>query len=380
MPSEPEGGGAPPGNDQGTAPAGPTIILVRLGARGDVVFASPLVGAIRRRHPGARIVWVVEPAAADLIRHHPLLDRVVVWPRGLWAGALKGGRLPTLTREVREFAATLREERAELAVDLHGLLRSAAVARLTGAREVVGLGAREGSALLVDRVIPRDGGDTTRISSEYLHLASELGWDTDDFHCEVHPGPAHRAGADAHRARLGLSQPYAVLAPFTTRPQKHWREERWAPLALRIREEVGLRPVLLGGPDDREAAGRIAAAAALVPPRHFGVGPLVDLVGDTSLGEAAALVQGASLVVGVDTGLTHLGVAMDRPVVALFGSTLPYTHAPGRRVRVLHEPLDCSPCRTRPTCGGAFTCMAMLDVDRVAQAALGVVRGGRGFV
>lgn len=349
---------------------GPTVVLVRLGARGDVVFASPLVRAIRRRHPGARIVWVVEAPSADLVRHNPDIDRVVVWPRESWRGSLVRGRWVRLGRDIRAFVEELRTLEPELAVDLHGLLRSALVARLSGAREVVGLGAREGSRFLVDRVIPRDVGDRTRISSEYLHLATELGWDVSDFRLDIHIGAADRAGAAAHRARVGLAEPWAILAPFTTRPQKHWREDRWAPLALRIREESGLRPVLLGGPGDAVAAARIAGAADAAPRLRGAAGPLVNLVGATSLGEAAALVAGAHLVVGVDTGLTHLGVAAGRPTVALFGSTLPYTHAPGHPLRVLHLPLACSPCRTRPTCDGAFTCMAHLDVERVAEAAL----------
>lgn len=362
-------GGAPPTEDPDiitrSEPVrggeGPTVLLVRLGARGDVVFASPLVRALRRRHPGARIVWVVEPAAADLVRHHPEVDRVVVWPRPTWQGLLRRGRLPTLLRELRAFRTLLRDERPDLALDLHGLVRSALLARLSGAREVVGLGAREGSRLLVDRVIPRDGGDMTRISSEYLHLAEVLGWDTADFRLEVHPGPEARQEAEALRATHGIGTPYAVLAPFTTRPQKHWREERWAPLARRIQEEMGLRPVLLGGPGDRPAAARITDAA--------GSGGVVDLAGATSLGAAAALVEGASLVVGVDTGLTHLGVAMGRSTVALFGSTLPYTRAPGHGVTVLHTAMPCAPCRTHPTCGGAWTCMERLETGMVLEAA-----------
>lgn len=338
------------------------MLLVRLGARGDVVFASPLVRALRRRHPGARIVWVVEPASADLVRHHPEVDEVVVWPRPEWAALLRRGRVGALFRAVRSFRSRLRAEGADLALDLHGLARSAWVARLSGATEVVGLGAREGSRLLVDRVVPRDSGDTSRISSEYLHLAQVLGWDPGDFAPEVHPGPDALREAGELRARHGFEEPYAVLAPFTTRPQKHWREERWGPLADALHRGAGLRPVLLGGPSDREAASRIASAAT---------GPLVDLAGATSLGGAAALVQEASLVVGVDTGLTHLGVAMARPTVALFGSTLPYTHAPGRPVTVLHTPMPCAPCRTRPTCGGAWTCMERLETASVLAAALG---------
>lgn len=358
MEPPPAAWGRPPGEEPS---AGPTVLLVRLGARGDVVFASPLVRALRRRHPGARIVWVVEPAAADLVRHHPEVDRVVVWPRPAWVRLLKGGRLLSLIREVLAFRRLLREERAELAVDLHGLARSAWVARLSGARQVVGLGAREGSRLLVDRVVPRDGGDVLRIASEYLHLAEVLGWDTSAFQPEVHPGTEAREEATTLLAGRGVVDPYVVLAPFTTRPQKHWREERWGPLAEAIHRERGLRPVLLGGPADRAAAARIVAGAP--------EGLVVDLVGATSLGGAAAVVEGASLVVGVDTGLTHLGVATGRPTVALFGSTLPYTHAPGQEVTVLHTSMACAPCRTHPTCGGAWTCMERLEVAAVLAAA-----------
>jgi heptosyltransferase-1 len=107
---------------------------------------------------------------------------------------------------------------------------------------------------------------------------------------------------------------YAVLAPFTTRPQKHWFEDAWQALAPQLIDATGLVPVILGGPADAEAAARIAAA----DPR------IVNLAGQTRLPEAVAAIAHAALLIGVDTGLTHMGTALARPTVAIFGSTCPY--------------------------------------------------------
>src|SRR5690606_23114049 len=123
------------------------------------------------------------------------------------------------------------------------------------------------------------------------------------------------------------------LCPFTTRPQKHWMEERWAPLAGRLREEFGLQAVMLGGPGDRAAAARIEAA-----------GGVVNLAGATTLRQAAAVIRGASLLVGVDTALSHVGTAFEIPTVPLFGSTCPYRETDSPKTIVIYKKLDCSPC------------------------------------
>jgi hypothetical protein len=93
------------------------------------------------------------------------------------------------------------------------------------------------------------------------------------------------------------------------------------------------------------------------------------------------MVEKASLAIGVDTGLTHMAIAFDRPTVTLFGSNIPYTLTPTDRARVIVHWLDCSPCRSNPTCGGAFTCTELITVDQVMETALEVLAnagGGRG--
>jgi heptosyltransferase-1 len=179
-------------------------------------------------------------------------------------------------------------------------------------------------------------------------------------------GEASRAAARSLRETAGLGGPYAVIAPFTTRPQKHWFEARWRELAARLQAELGLAVAMLGGPGDRAAAERIAAG-----------GTIHDFAGRAPLAVSAALIREARLLVGVDTGLTHMGIALEVPTVALFGATRPYLDPATPRAKVLYHPLECSPCRRRPTCGGAFTCMTLHRVDEVLATARGLLETDR---
>lgn len=339
--------------------SGPRILLVRVGAIGDIVFASPLVATFRRAYPNAHIAWLAKPECRSLLAHHPDLDEVIVWPVGEWGNLWRTRRFGALAREAKKFTTLLRSRKFDMAVDLQGLLKSGLLTRLTGAPERIGLGSWEGSDRLMTRVISR-GGNIKRIGSEYLYLAETLGLPADDFAMAVHYGQKDGEFADDLIAREGLSDGYAVLCPFTTRPQKHWFEPRWAELAERLRADMDLPAVLLGGPGDQDAAGRILKGAPHPP---------IDLAGKTSLLQAAALIERSALLVGVDTGLTHMGIAFARPSLMLFGSTCPYLDTTRDNARVLYHRMDCSPCKRKPTCDGAFTCMHAIDVDEVLAAA-----------
>lgn len=347
--------------------------MVRLSARGDVVFSSAMIPALRRTYPDARITWVVEESAQDYVRHNPRLDRVLVLPRRTSVRELRQGRVVEATGRLGAFLGELRSWDYDVALDLQGLMKSALVAYLSGARVRIGLGAAEGSRLLHHRVIPRTGHGYVRPSSEYFHLARTLGLDTGDFAMDVVLGPEDEAGADTALAAAGVEPgEFVALVPFTTRPQKHWFEERWAALAEAIPGATGLRPLVLGGPDDVPAMERIRARVG---------SSVVDLVGRTRLGQAAGVLRRARAVVGVDTGFTHLSLAFQRPTVALFGSTRPYQVTPGVTSRILFRDMACAPCRKHPTCGGDWTCMRRLDVEEVMEALNGVLdqsQGGRG--
>lgn len=338
------------------------ILIIRLSAIGDAVMTSSLLPALRSRWPGAHLAWLAEPQVLDLLRHNPRLDEVIVWPRQRWRRLWRERRFRTLAAEIGAFRRVLRARRYDLVLDAQGLFKSGFLAWLTGAGERIGLGSREGSRIFMTRVIRRESRHP-RICSDYLHLVRELGIEPAGFPMDLVPGKSGRAAAESALAELGVEAGYALVCPFTTRPQKHWVESRWVELVNRMREELAMPVLMLGGPGDVRAANRIA----------MGGNGLHDLAGRTSLDAAMALVEGADLLVGVDTGLTHMGIAFRRPTVALFGSTRPYLDTMTPRAKVLYSGFDCSPCGRRPTCGGAFHCMGHHSVDSVMEACRGVL-------
>ncbi len=335
-----------------------SILIVRLSAIGDIVFASPLIHALRRRYPHARLCWLAQPESRALLECHPELDEVIVWPRGEWSGLWQQRRWGDLWRAVRAFRSQLRGYRFDLALDVQGLMKSGFLTWLSGARERIGLGSREGSHRLMSRVIEK-GGEPRRIGSEYRYLAQQLELPVDDFEMRVGLCEADREHAQALIDEHGLGSGFVAICPFTTRAQKHWFDDAWRSLIERVRRQWDLPVVMLGGPGDRMAARAIGEDRS----------GLVDLTGETSLRQAAALIARAELVVGVDTGLTHMGIAMQRPTLCLFGSTRPYLETGHDNARVIYHALECSPCKRKPTCHGRFDCMRGISADEVMAEA-----------
>jgi len=342
-------------------PDGPRrILVVRTSAIGDIVFASGLAAALRERYPAAHVAWLVEEGFEDLLRAHPAVDEVIGWPRRQWRQLWRSRRYGELLRAMRAFRARLREQRFELVLDLQGLLKSGVLARLTGASRRIGLNSREGSRLLMTDLVAGHG-HIERIGSEYQHLAQALGLRHEPFAPTLQVPASAEANVVALLAAHGLNpNGYALIAPFTTRAQKHWFDDAWRELAGHLRARLGLTAVMLGAPGDRPHAQRLRADTDAI----------VDLTGRTGLGEAMGLVRGARVVIGVDTGLTHMGIAFARPTVALFGSTRPYLDAGRADARVIWLGLDCSPCRRHPTCGGAFTCLRRITPPMVMDEVL----------
>jgi len=332
------------------------ILIIRLSAIGDIVFSSPLIDALKGAYPGADIFWLAESPVVPLLEHHPQLSGVIVWPRKEWRELLSSGRWLALLREIMRFKKRLREYRFDLVIEAQGLFKSAVLAWMTGAVRRVGFESKEPTRALLTERIKKDSGPA--ISSEYRAMAEHLSCGSEPFPMKVCVPPAVRAWAEAFRG----DTPYAAICPFTTRPQKHWPEAHWQALAKALIAR-GWRVVVLGGPADRLSADRIFADV-----------PVEPMVGKATLLESAALVSRADLIIGVDTGLTHMGWAFEVPTIALFGSTCPYRDLGGLRGAVLYKNMACSPCRRNPVCGGTYDCLAELHPDRVLEALAGLVR------
>ena len=326
------------------------VLIIRLSAIGDVVFASPLVAACKRTYPDAEIDWLAEGVTRPLLAGMPDINTVILWPRQEWGDLWRDKRLVALVQAVLLFRAQLRAKKYDLVVDAQGLLKSAFLAWLSGGDERVGFQSKEPNRLFLTRRLQKS--ITDRISSEYLGLAEDLGWDTRDFDLSL-----RLLSSDVERAGVVAgSESYLVVAPFTTRTQKHWTREHWQDLISALVAQ-GRKVACLGGPADREEAQAM-----------LGDLRVENWVGVYPLGVSAALIQGADAVIGVDTGLTHMGIAAGVPTVALFGSTCPYTQTGRDNVRVIYHALPCSPCKRRPTCGGHFDCMGGIRPVEVLDA------------
>jgi len=328
--------------------AQPRILIVRLSALGDIVFTTALLEALRQRFPQAHIAWLAQSGFAGVLQGDPRLDELIAVPKE----DLKSPRaLLGLRRE-------LRRRRYDWVLDGQGLLKSRVLAELAGGTVRIGFASKEPGGFMMHQLLPK-GGNPADISSEYRYLAEQITGQP--------AGPPRLAIAESIRAEVdaaldeqGLAEGFIALCPFTTRPQKHWMEDYWPELAQRLAERGAGPFVLFGGPADRPAAERIAAQ---LPPGS------VNLVGHTRLHQLGAWLQRARLVIGVDTGLTHIGIAVQRPTLALFGSTCPYTGGADSPLTVMYDALSCAPCKRHPTCGGAWTCMRQLTPARVAAAA-----------
>jgi heptosyltransferase-1 len=326
------------------------VLIIRLSAIGDVVFASSLVAACKKKYPEAEIDWLAEGVVRPLLNELPGLNKVILWPRQEWQDLWREKRLFALLSAVATFRRKLRDRNYDLVIDAQGLVKSAFLAWLTGSRQRIGFKSKEPNGMFLTERYEKS--ITPRISSEYLALADTLGWDTSNF--EVVLGLS--ASDDSRATGIAPEGPYVVIAPFTTRPQKHWTHAHWRALIGRL-AAAGHQVACLGGPGDREEA--VALLDGL---------PVLNWVGSYPLGVSAGLVKQAAGVIGVDTGLTHMGIAAGIPTVALFGSTCPYLETGRDNVRVIYHGLPCAPCKRSPTCAGRFDCMVGITADEVMSA------------
>ena len=340
-----------------------SILIIRLSAIGDVVMASGVIPAFRRAFPHAKIDWLVQSECSELLQGTQDLNSVWVWPRKQWSELLRQGKFLRLASEGRSLVKSLRRQKYDLVLDLQGLWKSGVWALLSGGSRRIGLRSSEGGWLTMSEVVA--AGEDTRISSEYRILLEHLGIEADGFGLGL-----QCSREDVHRVRelleaYKVNNPVALICPFTTRPQKHWLESRWSNLAERLESELGFQVLMLGGSSDTKAAKRIQQGSRA---------EIVSLVGKTTLRQSLALIKQANLVIGVDTGLTHMAVLSDIPTVALFGPTKPYLHTDNQQATVLYHPYSCSPCKRSPVCSGEYPCMGEHEVDTVFMKAQNLIR------
>jgi heptosyltransferase-1 len=322
------------------------ILIVRLGALGDIIHAMPAAAALRAAFPDARIDWLVDAKHRAIVDLVTVVDRVVPLERSSVSGWT-------------DVARRLRQVRYDVAIDFQGLLKSAVLARASGASKVIGFSIwhlREKTARpFYSATDSKSGDEAGHVIHKNLHLLRALG-----IHDEriVFPlAPVVSDALDALQHEIGPS-PFALINPGAAWPNKRWPADRFGEVAAFLSEVRRLVPIVVWGPGEELLARAVVAAS----------GGAARLAPPTRLDDLLALARAARLMVSGDTGPLHVATAAGTPTVAIFGPTDPDRNGPWSAADVsLSRYAGCG-CHYDRRCHQAAWCLTDIPVAEVTAA------------
>jgi heptosyltransferase-2 len=326
------------------------ILVIAPSWVGDCMLMQPMLNRLKQRHPDCRIDVLAPPWTAGLLHALPEVSQVITNP--FPHGALQLSARYRLGKQ-------LRAAQYDQAIVLPNSLKSALVpffARIPIRTGFIG----ESRYGLLNDARKLDKAKLPLMVERFSQLAETADGEI--------PRPLLNpklAVSDTQRSEtlkklnLSLDKPVAVFCPGAEYgPAKRWPAAYFAELAQRLHTE-GYAVWLLGSPKDKEHADNIAELCKT---------ECRNLCGKTNLGDAIALLSCAQRVVSNDSGLMHIAAALDRPLIALFGSSSPqFTPPLSDQAQVMQLNLECSPCFKRECPLGHFNCMMQLTPDLVWQ-------------
>ncbi|WP_119154898.1 lipopolysaccharide heptosyltransferase II [Caldimonas tepidiphila] len=342
------------------------ILLVRLDNLGDVVMSTPAFAAVRHTLPQARLTLLASRSGAAALAHVPMLDDVIVydapWSKG--SGAPRG---PESVEADRALIGQLAERRFDAAIIFtvctQSALPAALMCRLAGIPLRLAHARENPYDLLSDWVRDTDSPETgmRHEVARQLALVAAVGLHPRDdalvFRYRVDDVLAARAKLAA--AGGDPMRPYFIVHPGATAPSRRYPAARFGVAAQQIVAATGCQPVFTGGADEQ----------ALVDEAAAGLPGALSLAGQLSLGEFAALLAGAQVLVSNNTGPVHMAAALGTPVVDLYALTNPQ-HTPWKvRSRVLSHDVPCRNCFKSVCPEGHNDCLHKVEPQAVAQAA-----------
>lgn len=329
------------------------ILVVKLSAIGDVIHALPVSYALKETFPDAKVTWVVEPPAYDLLTNNPYIDNIIVFEKKKFKSI--GGFFKNLPA----FSTELKKIKYDVVLDLQGLGKSAAIAYLSGAPLKLGCcNMRELSDWVSKPVCgPNQNG---HIVERYLDVVRALGCKVEKvvFPMVITEKEADLADKLMVQAGMNMKTPYVVLAVGANWPNKRWPTELYAELVDYLYSKEIIPVVIGGGVIDARLIAEINEKAEI---------PAVDLVGKTTLKQLAYIIKNAKAVVGGDTGPMHLAAGLGKPVVMLMGPTDTNRNGPyGQGQNAIEIDLDCKYCWKRE-CGLGKDCLENIRLAQVIE-------------
>ena len=388
------------------------ILFVRLSYIGDILHATPAARWIKEQYPDAKLHWIVTPSMVELLEGNPYVDEIIPWERDEYEAHSKKLHIPTMWRMWWELKAKLEPYKFDVAVDVQGRLITGLVLLASGAPIRLGLGGTKELNWLftnyktkpsTDHVIKRyvevaqllkeavtkqanletplkpvdNGLDTETLHTvsakkmyhmnfyvpSKLHTWAEEQWETIDNHSSLNRGEVEKP------LRVGL-----VLG--TSWATKEWPQEKWYSLIKSLQYRVNF--VCLGGPKEATQYKPLLDSLAAEGIDQI----MLNMLGKTTLQEVGALIESCDVVVTADTGALHIALALNKPVVALFGPTDPKLWGPltGTFKVLVNDELDCLGCRKRRCPKPDQYCMSGIEPVRVKKAIFELIGDRNGKV
>jgi ADP-heptose:LPS heptosyltransferase len=358
------------------------ILIMRLGAFGDILMGTPMLAALREGYPDAHITWIAERGQQQAIDANPFVDEVLLWTTRYWKHMVRHLQYPLWAVRALALRAELRRRKYDLFISfqpeewpllLRGVDPSISVGVFDTFRRFYGAKDTSRNTKLYSYAYSHPNLPDHRVDQYLLTLdaldlpkpASKrmyLGYTEEDRRY------AERFLIEHQLLDMpGQRAPFVVLVPLTTWPTKCWPSERYVELGDALQQR-GFRIILTGSAKEQEAVEGIAARMAERPAIAAGM---------MTFRQTAALMDRAALVVSGDTGPMHAAAALEKPYVALFGSTSPRWYGPLMgHGKMLFHPVPCGPCDQKrcPNQGDDFErCMRLLTVEEVLEASLSLL-------
>lgn len=336
------------------------ILIIRLSAIGDVVHVLPALRLLRSHFPEARISWLVEDKASDILTGHPDIDDVIVFPRKKWqATILKITKTINTLSEILSFYKRLRGEHYDLTIDFQGNLKSGIMNLITVSEKKVGFGkgyCRELNYLTTQYQAFPPKKKMHRIDKN-LFLLKELGLDNGFQRPKLPVFELDKKYISKFITNdINPSLPIIIIHPGTSKfgSYKQWPPLNYALLADMILDTYEVNVIFTWGPYEFGIVKEIVKEM-----KHKAL-PACET---RSIKQLIELIKRATLFIGGDTGPLHIASILDIPVVGIYGPKDPAIYGPynGKAI-VIKKDVPCSPCSKR-ACGDPICMTSILPED-----------------
>lgn len=316
------------GNAGGETPR--RVLAIRLDHIGDVLITTPALRLLRETLPNAQLDLLAGSWAADLLRGDPVVDSVRTFDAS-WYGGRAG------LADMMRLAADLRRERYDLVIDFRGDLRHLLLARLIGAKRVLGYGIRGGGFLLSEEVAYGESGHEVERALALVRAVGHRTSDPGGLAIRLQPEDHEIADRLLLDLRLTPGRLVVALCAASRNPSRWWQGEKFVEVVRHLVSRYGAQVLVFGDAANADAAAPVIAA---------GLPEVRSLIGKTSLRVFAAALSRVDLIVSVESSPIHFASALAKPIVTLFGgSSLPEQWGPYRtHHRIVHRAVSCSPC------------------------------------